>query len=458
MKKGSFTSVLQFVHRLAHPETSASSDRELLDRFIERRDETAFEILVRRHGPMVLGVSRRLLADAHDVEDAFQATFLLLVKKAAGLRRREQVSAWLYGVARRTALKLHGHALRRLREGPCIEVAIETDVATRESRDLRPLLDEEVQRLPQKYRLPVILCYLQGMTFTEAARQLGCPAGTLSSRLARARLLLRKRLTKRGIGVSIAGLTSLLSECAGAATPPVPLVTLTVQAACLIRSTKLVAAGPISATVAALVEGVSRSMFMSKMQTVGVLCLAVIALGGGGIVTYQTLGAQPPAAPKATAPANPLPALQRIDRGPVPADEDDSELVALTRPGLSAAKVDSLLKVSTASDKMKTLLKARYAAAVAELEDLRKELLAGRAVEDLCSASERLLRAETDICTNNADRILALEAHLHVVQKIELINKARSDAGRIPTHDLKRSEFLALDAEIALERLKSQKD
>jgi RNA polymerase sigma factor (sigma-70 family) len=453
MAKGSFGPLLQFVQRLAHQESPDSSDRELLDRFIERSDERAFELLVRRHGPMVLGVSRRLLNDEHDVEDAFQATFLLLVTKAAGLRKREQVSAWLYGVARRTALKLRGRAKGRLRERPGIDLAVEPDPAAVEARAIRPLLDEEIQRLPEKYRLPVILRYLQGMTFTEAARHLGCPMGTVSGRLARAKLLLRKRLTKRGVAISVAGVMTLLDTCGRAAVPRVPLVALTVQVACLVRSTKLVAAGPISATVAALVEGVSRSMFMSKMQTAVIVGLVAVVFGGGGIATYQTLHAQPPATLKATEPAKPQTAPD-----PTAQDEDPPEF-ALARPGLSAAKVDGLLKASTESDKMKALLKARYAAGAVMLESRWKEFLAGRGTLDiLCSATERLLRTEIEICATKADRILAWEAHLRLAQEMHHVNQARWDAFRIPIQDLKQTEFLALDAEIALERLKSQKE
>jgi hypothetical protein len=197
-------------------------------------------------------------------------------------------------------------------------------------------------------------------------------------------------------------------------------------------------------------------MFISKIQTVGVVCLAAIVLGGGGMVTYQTLGAQPPAAPKATNPAKPQPAPDLAI--PVPADEDELEF-ALAQPGLSAAKVDSLLKASTASDKMKTLLKDRYSAAVVALEVRWKEFLFGRGTLDiLCSTSERLLRAETEIATNKADRILALQSHLRLAQEMEHINKARFDAGRLPVSDWKQTEFLALDAEIALERVKSQKE
>jgi RNA polymerase sigma-70 factor (ECF subfamily) len=162
-------------------------DAELLDRFIERREEAAFAALLKRHGPMVFGVCRRILGNVHDAEEAFQATFLVLARKAASVRRRVAVAAWLYGVAYRTALEARKKITRRhSRE---IQVDEMPDPEERQQsccHELLALLDREVHRLPDKYRLPVILCELEGRSRKEAARQLGIPEGTLSSRLATA--------------------------------------------------------------------------------------------------------------------------------------------------------------------------------------------------------------------------------------------------------------------------------
>jgi RNA polymerase sigma factor (sigma-70 family) len=161
------------------------SDGQLLERYLARRDETAFAAIVRRHGPMVLSVCRRVLKNAHDAEDVFQATFLVLVTKAASVRPRELVGHWLYGVAYRTALKAKALAARRS--------AKERTMAPQQTHhdeppaDWQPLLDEELQRLPEKYRLPLVLCDLDGKTRKQAARQLGWPDGTLSTRLTRGR-------------------------------------------------------------------------------------------------------------------------------------------------------------------------------------------------------------------------------------------------------------------------------
>src|SRR5262249_17501866 len=148
-------------------------------------DEAAFTALVNRHGPMVLGVCRRVLRPAHDADDAFQATLLVLLRKARPLRRPELLGNWLYGVAHRTALKARTLAAkRRARERPVVDHLAGAPSPTAAWGDVRPVLDEEVSRLPAKYRAPVVLCYLEGKTNEEAARLLGCPTGTVFSRLA----------------------------------------------------------------------------------------------------------------------------------------------------------------------------------------------------------------------------------------------------------------------------------
>src|SRR5262245_10824633 len=185
------------------------TDAQLLDRFAGGGDpaQVAFEAIVRRHGPMVLGVCRRVLGDLHAAEDAFQATFLVLAFRARAIRREDSLGPWLHGVAIRLARRSRSLALRR-REGsrPLPEPAVPGP--TGDSADLRPALDEELGRLPEKYRRPVVLCYLEGLTQEEAARALGWTKGTVSGRLARAKELLRGRLTRRGLAPA-AGLLAL---------------------------------------------------------------------------------------------------------------------------------------------------------------------------------------------------------------------------------------------------------
>src|SRR5205085_417873 len=159
--------------------------------------------LVDRHGPMVLSVCRRVLGNAHDAEDAFQAAFLVLVRRARKILRRESVGSWLHGVAYRTALKARTAALRRLvKEKQTAAGQAVDDRSDIVWRELRPILDEEIDRLPEKYRLPLVLCYLEGKTNAEVARQLRWPKGTVATRLARAREQLRRRLTRRGAVLS----------------------------------------------------------------------------------------------------------------------------------------------------------------------------------------------------------------------------------------------------------------
>src|SRR6516225_967649 len=195
------------------------TDGQLLERFVARRDEAAFAALVRRHGPMVLGVCRRVLGHVQDAEDAFQAAFLVLARKAASVGQRELVGNWLYGVTYRTALDARAAATRRrTRERqvsamPEPEAVDGVDVWT----DLRPLLDRELNRLPDKYRVPVVLCDLEGRPRKEVAQQLGIPEGTLSGRLTTGRRTLARRLARHGLAPSGGALTAALTQGAASA-------------------------------------------------------------------------------------------------------------------------------------------------------------------------------------------------------------------------------------------------
>jgi RNA polymerase sigma factor (sigma-70 family) len=208
------------------------TDKELLERFALRRDEAAFETLVQRHGPMVLGVCRRLLHDEHAADDAFQATFLVLVRKAGSLAKPELLGNWLYGVAYRIAMKAKVNAARRYAHerqvAPMTQADPMLDVTWKE---LRSVLDAEMSSLPEKYRAPLVLCYLEGKTNEEAAHLLGWPTGSMSYVLKRGREMLRKRLFHRGVVVVIPLLHECLSRHGAEAAPPA-LVNATVRAAC----------------------------------------------------------------------------------------------------------------------------------------------------------------------------------------------------------------------------------
>ncbi len=271
---------------LTHSEPG--SDSQLLQRFLDLRDESAFELLVWRHGPMVQGVCRRLLRDDHDAEDAFQAAFLLLARKAASIGRGECLGGWLYKVAYRVALRARDGALRRARhERPVPEVpAVADPHATDVLRDeWQPVLDEELSRLAEKHRAPVVLCYLEGLTNEQAAQRLGCPVGTVKTRLAHARRLLAARLARRGLALA-AGLPP-------APAPPAALVGMTVRAAALTAAGKVAVLGAVSAPVAALMEGGLRAMMVTKLKAWAAVLTVGLAVAGAGTASLQVLAAEP---------------------------------------------------------------------------------------------------------------------------------------------------------------------
>jgi RNA polymerase sigma factor (sigma-70 family) len=274
---------------------SGPSDGQLLEGFVACRDEAAFAALVRRHGAMVFGVCRRLLGNAHDAEDAFQATFLVLARKAAAVVPRERVGNWLHGVARRTALEARSiNARRALRERQFPRLPERVANTPESERDLPGLLDQELSRLPDKYRAPVILCELEGRSRRDVARQLEIPEGTLSSRLATARKLLAARLTRRGLVYSAEALAVVLAQSAASASVPMSLVVSSVQAATSSAAGETAAGGLVSANVAVLVKGVTTSMFLSKLKIVAAACVALgLVVGGTGTLLRQALADRP---------------------------------------------------------------------------------------------------------------------------------------------------------------------
>ncbi|HEV2947712.1 MAG TPA: sigma-70 family RNA polymerase sigma factor [Gemmataceae bacterium] len=280
------------------------TDGQLLSRFIERRDEAAFEALVRRHGPMVLGVGRRLLRNHHDAEDTLQATFLVLVRRAASIAPPEKLANWLYGVAYRTALKAKATNIKRAVKERQAMSQPDSPAPPDPWRELLPLLDQELSRLPDKYRLPIVLCDLEGQSIKDAARNLDWPQGTLAGRLARARALLAKRVARHGLVLSVGTLTALLSQHIASASVPSSIIFSTVQAAGFGAAASS-AAGLISADVAALTKGVLKSMLLSKLKTATAvfLTLGVIGLGGGAI-SYSLMAGEEPKGQQERLPAS----------------------------------------------------------------------------------------------------------------------------------------------------------
>ncbi|MGE3807815.1 MAG: sigma-70 family RNA polymerase sigma factor [Gemmataceae bacterium] len=273
-------SLVSLVERLRHLAGADVADPErddaLLGRFITAADGSAFETLLRRHGGLVMGVCRRVLEDETDAEDAFQATFLVLVRRAPSVRRRGSLASWLYGVALRVAQKAKVAAARRhARDRRAAAMRNEAVSQETQWNELRPVLDQELGKLSEKYRAPLVLCYLEGKTNEEAAALLGWSKGTVSGRLARARELLRNRLQQRGLNLSVAGLAALLTQntATDAAVAPELLVT-TSRAA-------LGDAQAISAPVAALTESVSSSLRLEVWWRAAIALFLLAALGLG---------------------------------------------------------------------------------------------------------------------------------------------------------------------------------
>jgi RNA polymerase sigma factor (sigma-70 family) len=266
-------------HLVADAAPGGMTDGELLAHFLSGRGDNALAALVRRHAPMVWGVCRRLL-NHHDAEDAFQATFLVLARKAADVPR-QAVANWLYGVARQTAVRLRATAAKRgRRETPVVSMP-EPTVADARDTDWQSVLDEELGRLPDHYRGVLVLCDLEGMTRREAARQLAIPEGSVASRLARARAMLARRLTRRGVVFSGGSVAAALSAGPASGSAPPALVASTIKAVTLVAAGRAAATGVISVKVAALTEKVISAMSITKVRGAVVLALAACALAAG---------------------------------------------------------------------------------------------------------------------------------------------------------------------------------
>jgi RNA polymerase sigma factor (sigma-70 family) len=272
---------------------AAQTDAALLQRFLDNREELAFTALIQRHGPMVLGVCRYVAQNAADAEDAFQATFLVLVRRAASLQKPHLLGNWLYGVAYRVAARARAQAARRhAREQRGAEM-IPAEPRREAESEWRPVLHQELSRLPEKYRAPMVLCYLQGKRNEEAAQLLGWPVGTVKGRLTRGRELLRQRLTRRGVVLSSGVLAGALTPPASSATLPMALLESTVRAAMLVAAGPLATAG-VSVPVATLTNGVLQSMFLTRFATAWGMVVGVSLLGSTtALFAYRTLGAGP---------------------------------------------------------------------------------------------------------------------------------------------------------------------
>jgi len=319
--------ILDYLRRvLGEASGGGVRDADLLRRFVDQRDEAAFELLLWRHAAMVLHVCRQVLGDEQGAEDAFQATFLVFVRKASSISRREALGSWLYRVAYRIALKARSRVKTRAaapEELDCLVAPVESETA--DQRELRRIICEEVNRLPADYRAAVVACFFEGKTHEEAAKQLGWPRGTVAGRLSRARDLLRRRLLRRGVTLTVSALlTALAARSAQAA--------LTGLVDSVIHTARLVAAGQTAAAVsphvAALAEGVLQTMYWTKTKF-AVVVLFLASLGPGVILLATQEQERPPVLRKATtvAPQSGQPSIVEMTRAEAPPasarDEED---------------------------------------------------------------------------------------------------------------------------------------
>jgi RND family efflux transporter MFP subunit len=322
MDQGPLRRLLQALRSTTGPAGgNPDDDASLLRRFLTCGDQNAFELLLWRHGPMVLGVCRRLLRDEHDAEDAFQAAFLALIKKGRSIKAGSALGAWLYRVAYRVALRLRAGLSRRAlheRPGPVEELPAPAapDLA---GHDLRDVLDEEVNRLPARHRAAFVLCCLEGKTGAEAARELGLPAGTVSSRVTRARARLRRRLASRGLAPAVGALTAALAGEGWVAARSAGLVQTTLEAARLFAAGEA-AGGALSQQAITLGEGVLRAMSVTRLKIATFVLLVVGFLAAGAFLARPAAEAAPTGDARQDPPARRAPTPEGAkegERGPV---------------------------------------------------------------------------------------------------------------------------------------------
>jgi RNA polymerase sigma factor (sigma-70 family) len=454
------SNVIDYLRRAVLAEDEADrTDAQLLECFVTCRDEAAVAALVRRHGPMVWGVCRRALRNHQDAEDAFQATFLVLVRRAAAIQPREMVANWLYGVAHQTALKARATGAKRQAREKQVDQMPEPQAESEPDlwRDLQPLLDGELSRLPDKYRLAIVLCDLEGTSRKEAACQLGIPEGTLSSRLTTARTMLAERLARHGLTLSGGALAAVLSQNAAAGGLPPSVAMSAIKAATLVAAGQA-AGGVISAKVAALTDGVLKTMLLKKLTTltsvlllVGVLGLASTALSygapGAGQIQRQETNSQGPA-------------LQARSEDAPKKDTRDNKV----RDKLQAVEADDKgkeaqpeAKKPAASPKVQALLKERLDILKDMQNRAEKRYQAGQASKgELLEITLRALKGELDLCATDKERIAVHEKIVAVYKAIEqqvgALAKLRAEAAGT----LLEARLNRLEAEIALERVRSK--
>lgn len=423
------------------------SDGQLLARFMAGRDEAgelAFEALVTRHGPMVMRVCRSILDDPQDVHDAFQAVFLVLARRAAAIRNRESVGSWLHGVAVRVTARVRLGAIRRgIRDRRTNQVA-ETLAAVGPRRNGESVAEhdegaevvhQEVRRLPDKYRAPIVLCYLEGLTHDEAAARLSWPVGTVRSRLARARDTLRDRLTRRGVTSPAALGTSAgwlageqIAPSATAAIIPRELAASIAKDVSQLSAARVMGSASGASTSFLLAQGVLKTMLLKKLivAACALVPLGMIALGGGVFVARQTQAQVQD--PRALHPINNVqPAATKNQQKPV----------------------DPLLQ------ELLQAARQRYDAQRAYYEEGRIT------IDRFLDATQQLELAELRTAQTREDRLAVMQRHVDSLKEIERRERAELDIGRRSIADVAEAHYRRVQAEVDLklnQRIRSDVD
>jgi RNA polymerase sigma factor (sigma-70 family) len=432
-------------HRLATPDLvrlldegsiSSLSEWQLLERFVNHRDHLAFEALVSLNGPMVLGICRRMLGNSPDVEDAFQATFLVLLKRAGSLGPADSIAAWLHGVAVRVAQQARSAAARRgLRERAGLTVDVPCDDPVIDP-ELGQILDEEINRLPTKYRSPIVLCYLEGITHEEAARQLQWPLGTVKGRLSRARTLLESRLSRRGVACGAALAVLAARPRAQAAVPG-----LLLETTC--RAAGRAGMGPLSAqfvstSVAGLVQGVLTTMIIQKLKLIALgVAVSGLFLTGAGVWARQGAGPGSPS-PKPLGRAN-----VRNVAAPAPAAPSSA-------PAAAADPVGKAPIPKSQADLLRDVAQAARHAYLATKADYQK---GHSSVERVHNASRLLMEAEDGAASNPAQKLKSVEAHL---ERMRDLARTEENSGDEDPNATEARAFLA-QAELLAAQSKAPK-
>ncbi|HEU5116112.1 MAG TPA: RNA polymerase sigma factor, partial [Isosphaeraceae bacterium] len=411
------------------------TDAQLLQRFLTRRDEAAFEALVRKLGPMVLAVCRRRLSDPNDVDDAFQATFLVLIRRAPEIQDPGRLANWVYGVAHKVAERARVHALRRREhERKVPPMSAEPD-PTPEVDDFAAPLHEEIRALPDRYRSAIVVCFLQGRTHEEAARDLGWPVGTVKGRLARAKDLLRKRLVRRGFTAPAGLLASTLAKDAAGSVPPA-LLHSTIRAALPFVAGEALTAAAVSTSAAALAQEVARTMIRHHV-TLLVLGVAAFGLigGGAGVYAWQTSGkGDKPSASDNTNPSQPP--VAKDSKPPTP---------EITNEQRAAAAIEVM-------DAKSRLARARTKFLLSEYKRLKAYILRPfylaswvvQAGDDTTGAKLKdTLTQIKEVGENPADQIAAVKSLLKTIDDYETQAREALPAGANPNlidFDIDRAE------------------